>query len=113
MNRRPWIATLTAHGQRLQIDLTSGPARLLTALLPYPPRSPLALRGVLEGLALWQDRILHAVCIAGDTAMDGCMPEIVEQAGSVRVPTAHCVDVVVQPRGPVHRLTEVRRGGGA
>jgi hypothetical protein len=111
MNKRPWIATLTAHGQRLQIDLTSGPARLLTALLPYPPRSPLALRGVLEGLALWQDRILHAVCIAGDTAMDGCMPEIVD--GHPYVPHSPLVDVVVQPRGPVHRLTEVRRGGGA
>ncbi len=111
MNKRPWIATLTAHGQRLQIELTSGPARLLTASLPYPPCSPLALRGVLEGLALWQDRILHVVCIAGGTAMDGCMPVTVD--GHPYVPHSPLVDVVVQPPGPVHRLAEPRHGGAA
>ena len=110
MDKRPWTATLTAHGQRLQIDLMSGTARLLAASLPYPPRSPLALRGVLEGLALWQDRILRAVCVADDTAMDGCMPVALD--GRPYVPHSPLVDVVVQPRGRV-RFAEAERGGGA
>lgn len=107
METHCWEATLCARGRRLLIELKCGAKRLLTANLPYPPRSPLALRSVLEGLALWQDRILCAVCVVDDMAMDGCMPGRIDDRPYV--PHSPLVDVVVRPLAPDHRFAEQQR----
>jgi hypothetical protein len=111
METHCWEATLCTRGQRLTIELKRGTQRLLTANLPYPPRSPLALRSVLEGLALWQDRILCAVCVVDGSATDGCMPGRIDDRPYV--PHSPLVDVVVRPLGPGHRFAEQQRGGTA
>ena len=111
METHCWEATLRTHGQRLTIELKCGAQRLLTASLPYPPRSPLALRSVLEGLALWQDRILCAVCVVDGTATDGCIPARIDDRPYV--PRSPLVDVVVRALVPVHRFAEGQRGGAS
>lgn len=104
-----WKTVLTTRRQRLKIEVTSGPKWLLTASLPYPPKSALALRCVLEGLALWQDRVLYTVCAAGDTAEDGIIPGCVD--GHPYVPHSPLVDVVVRPRDLHRGCGEGGRGG--
>lgn len=80
----------------LRLEVRTGTQRLLRALLPYPPAQVLALRNVLEGLALWQGTVLHAVHDAGDGAMD--LSEM-DRVDGLYVPHSPLVDVVVCPGG--------------
>lgn len=111
METKRWEATLRSHGPRMTIELKCGPRPLLTANLPHPPRSPLALRGLLEALALWQDQILYVVCAVDEIATDGCIPGAVDE--HPYVPHSPLVDVVVRPHGPDHASTDRQRGGAA
>lgn len=80
----------------LRLEVRTGTQRLLRALLPYPPAQVLALRSVLEGLALWQGTVLHAVHDAGDGAMD--LSEM-DRVDGLYVPHSPLVDVVVRAGG--------------
>lgn len=80
----------------LRLEVWMGTQRLLRALLPYPPLHVLALRNVLEGLALWQGTVLYAVHDAGAGAMD--LSEM-DRVDGLYVPPSPLVDVVVRPGG--------------
>ena len=80
----------------LRLEVWTGTQRLLRALLPYPPAHALALRSVLEGLALWQGTVLHAVHDAVGGAMD--LSEM-DRVDGLYVPHSPLVDVVVRAGG--------------
>ena len=59
-------ATIRLTAGRIQILVTDDGDDLLKASLPLRPAQPLALRTLLEGLALWCDRRIDAVLVVDD-----------------------------------------------
>ena len=62
MTRRPWCSTLVLKDSRARLNVSSRSRRLLSADLPYLGEENLALRHILEGLALWQGPPLLLAC---------------------------------------------------
>lgn len=72
MTRRTWDAELVLRDSRMRLDVRSSRRRLLSADLPYIGEETLALRHLLEGLALWQGSPLLLACDVDGRAVDGC-----------------------------------------
>jgi hypothetical protein len=75
MTRRPWRSELVLKDSRAKLNVRSRSRHLLAADLPYLGEEHLALRHILEGLALWQGPPLLLAC-----DVDGLL-----EAGSGRV----------------------------
>lgn len=104
MNGILWRATLSLSGPRLHVQVHRGRSTLMHADLPHPAAHPLALRTVLEGLALWQGAALSAACDVGGRAADGYALDRID--GGLYVPPSPLLDVWTCPKRPD------RRGGG-
>ena len=72
MTRRTWDAELVLRDSRMRLDVRSSRMTLLSADLPYIGEETLALRHLLEGLALWQGSPLLLACDVDGRAADGC-----------------------------------------
>jgi hypothetical protein len=72
MTRRPWRSELVLKDSRARLNVTSSSRRLLSADLPYLGEEALALRHILEGLALWQGPPLLLACDVDGLPAAGC-----------------------------------------
>lgn len=72
MMRRPWRSELVLKDSRAKLSVSSSTKRLLWADLPYLGAEALALRHLLEGLALWQGPPLLLACDVDGLATAGC-----------------------------------------
>lgn len=74
MTRRIWRAELVLRDSRMKLNVRWRSRVLLHADLPYLGEEGLALRHLLEGLALWQGQPLHVACDVDGmaAAVDGC-----------------------------------------
>ena len=72
MTQRTWHAELVLKDSRMRLDVRSSRRMLLSADLPYIGEETLALRHLLEGLALWQGSPLLLACDVDGRAADGC-----------------------------------------
>lgn len=72
MTRRPWRAELVLKDSRARLHVTARSKRLLAADLPYLGEEALALRHLLEGLALWQGPPLLLACDVDGLPAAGC-----------------------------------------
>lgn len=71
MTRRPWCSELVLKDSRAKLNVRSRSRRLLSADLPYLGEEGLALRHILEGLALWQGPPLLLACDVDGLPGDG------------------------------------------
>jgi hypothetical protein len=62
MSQRPWRSELVLKDSRARLNVSSRSRHLLAADLPYLGEEHLALRHILEGLALWQGPPLLLAC---------------------------------------------------
>ena len=72
MTRRTWRSELVLKDSRAKLNVTSSSRRLLSADLPYLGEEALALRHILEGLALWQGPPLLLACDVDGLLAAGC-----------------------------------------
>lgn len=68
MTRRTWRTELVLKDSRMKLNVWLRSKLLLHADLPYLGEEGLALRHILEGLALWQGRPLCVACDVDGTA---------------------------------------------
>lgn len=71
MLERTWRSELVLRDSRARLTVSSRSRRLLTADLPYLGEERLALRHILEGLALWQGPPLLLACDVDAGLADG------------------------------------------
>lgn len=67
-----WRAELVLKNSRANLRVSSRTRRLVSADLPYLGEEKLALRHILEGLAIWQGSPLLLACIVDDHREVGC-----------------------------------------
>lgn len=71
MTQTPWRSELVLRDSRARLNVRSRSRHLLSADLPYLGEERLALRHILEGLALWQGPPLLLVCDVDGLPADG------------------------------------------
>src|SRR5262245_48020162 len=72
MHHRRWKTELVLGDSRMRLCVTLGPQELVRADLPYLGEEQLALRHLLEGLALWQGPPLWLACDVDGRMRAGC-----------------------------------------
>src|SRR5262245_52613162 len=111
MEDRTWVA-IHPRGSKTRVLATEPAGRpLLKARLASRPWHQRALPTLLEALALWQSRQVHAVLVAGDgdgTSVTSLCPDLV--AEHARTPL-YTLDVVEGRRRP-HRSSDRLEGLG-
>jgi len=107
MEDRIWVA-IHPRGSETRVLATEGAGRpLLKARLTSHPWHQRALPSLLEALALWHSRQVHAVLVAGDadaTSVTSLCPDLV--AEHARTPL-YTLDVVEGRRRPARRSDRI------
>jgi len=107
MQDRIWVAIHPSQSET-RVLATDGPGRpLIKARLTSSPWHQRAVPSLLEALALWQGRQVHAVLVAGDmdsTSVTSLCPDLASE--QARTPL-YTLDVVEGRRRPPRRSDRI------